>query len=131
MRLAIKITSLAIVMVTMMTTLAAPIAETNDFGFQSTISQSTKYVLVEFIKEGCDDCESVQDILEGIASTYEATLSVVSLDTGKNLEKATQFGVNELPALVLFHQGIFLAAVGGNKNKDEIRTFLNNNHVMA
>ncbi|KAF9379253.1 hypothetical protein CPB97_009074 [Podila verticillata] len=137
MRLDFKITSLALVLATMTTmttmTLAAPlkdIQKITDGNFQTVINDS-KYVLVEFLQNNCDFCNDVERRLRDIAPAYKASLTVVSLNSNENLEQPSQYTVNEFPALVLFRSGAYVAALTGNKDRDEIETFLENNGVKA
>ncbi len=56
--------------------------------------------IVDFYADWCGPCKMVGPILEEISQTYEGKLHVYKVDTDKEQELASAFGIQSIPSLL-------------------------------
>ena len=56
--------------------------------------------IVDFYADWCGPCKMVAPILEEISQTYEGKLHVYKVDTDKEQELASAFGIQSIPSLL-------------------------------
>jgi thioredoxin 1 len=88
--------------------------------FEAEVLQSPLPVLVDLWAEWCAPCRMVSPIVEQIAGETEGLLKVVKVDVDGNPAIARQYGVLNLPTLMLFKDGEEVKRSVGFKNKPQL-----------
>jgi len=70
-------------------------------------------LLVDFWAEWCGPCKMMAPVFEQAAQQLEPRIRVAKVDTDKEQQLATQFGIRSIPTLILFRHGKELARTSG------------------
>ncbi len=98
----------------------AQLTAVTDATFKAEVLEASTPVLVDFWAEWCHPCRMVGPIVEQIASEYEGTLKVVKVDVDENNQIAAQFGIQSIPALLVFKNGEVADRVVGFMPKERL-----------
>lgn len=79
--------------------------ETSDATFAKNVLTSATPVLVDFGAEWCQPCRMMTPLLAQLAGEHGDKLRIVKLDVQNNPETPMQYGVMNLPTLLLFVKG--------------------------
>ncbi|GMJ03397.1 thioredoxin X, THIOREDOXIN X [Hibiscus trionum] len=83
----------------------AGVKEIKESEFQSTVLESSRPVLVEFVATWCGPCRLISPAMESIAQEYGDRLEVVKIDHDANPQLIEEYKVYGLPTLILFKDG--------------------------
>ncbi len=78
---------------------------TNTQQFEKDVIQSELPVLVDFYATWCGPCRMLAPALDQVANAYAGRAKILKVDVDESPELATQYGINAVPTLILFHQG--------------------------
>ena len=95
--------------------------------FDTTVSEATKPLLVDFWAPWCGPCKLMTPILEELASEMSEKMQICKVDIDKNLEIARRFDVLSIPSLILFKDGRAVQQVVGRREKGELTALLSPN----
>lgn len=79
--------------------------ELTDANFDTEVLKSDKPVLVDFWAEWCGPCRMVGPIVEELAKEYDGKAVVGKVNVDENQSVAAQFGIRNIPTLLIFKNG--------------------------
>lgn len=79
--------------------------EITDATFEETVFNSDKPVLVDFWAAWCGPCRMLGPIIDEISTEYDGKAIVGKVDVDANQQFAAQFGVRNIPTVLVFKGG--------------------------
>jgi thioredoxin len=67
--------------------------------------EGEKPCLIDFYADWCGPCKTVGPILEDLAKEYDGKLDIYKVDTEKEIELASVFGIRSIPSLLFVPKG--------------------------
>jgi thioredoxin len=83
--------------------------------FEQEVLQADGAVLVDFWADWCTPCHAVAPVLERIAAEHE--LKLVKIDYDEEQRLAERYGVQSIPNIILFEDGVPRAQTIGAQPK--------------
>ena len=88
--------------------------------FDRTVMQSEKTVLIDFWAGWCGPCRMLAPIIDEIAEEYADTVTVGKINVDEQPQLAAAFGVESIPTLISFKNGVPLGALVGLQTKESV-----------
>ena len=88
--------------------------------FDRTVMQSEKTVLIDFWAGWCGPCRMLAPIIDEIAEEYADTVTVVKINVDEQPQLAAAFGVESIPTLIAFKNGVPMGALVGLQTKESV-----------
>ena len=92
--------------------------------FDQEVLESETPVLVDFWAEWCGPCHAVSPILERIVDERNGELRLVKVNIDEEQELARRYGIQSIPAMVIFKNGEPAAAAVGAMPKGALERAL-------
>ncbi len=77
----------------------------NSLNFHELVLKSRKPMLVEFTADWCGSCHISAPMIMKVMRQFAPTVRFGRINYDRNWDLANQYGVNKLPALILFKDG--------------------------
>ena len=100
--------------------------EITDSNFEETVLKSDKPVLVDFWAAWCGPCRMVGPIIDELSEEYEGKAVVGKVDIDSNQQYAAQFGVRNIPTVLVFKNGELVDRKVGVSSKNDYAQAIDN-----
>lgn len=81
--------------------------------------------LVDFSATWCGPCKMLAPVLEEISGELAGKLDFFNADVDANDELALKYGIQNIPALVIFKNGEIVDRSVGFQSKEKLKAFIN------
>ena len=85
--------------------------------FEADVLKSDVPVLVDFWAQWCGPCLMLAPTIDELATAYQGKAKVGKVDVDQSAGLATQFGVQNIPTVLLFDKGQVVERIVGAKHK--------------
>ena len=100
------------------------VTELNEAQFNEFVKQSG-IVMVYCWAPWCGPCRRMGPIVEELASDLAGKVAVAKLNTDENQGVAMNFGINAIPTLLFFKDGVQQESLVGLRPKEDIIAYIN------
>ena len=87
--------------------------------WETDVINSDKPVFVDFWAEWCGPCRMVGPIIDELSEEYEGKAVVGKVDIDSNQQYAAQFGVRNIPTVLVFKNGELVDRKVGVSSKND------------
>ena len=87
--------------------------EITDSNFKEIVLETDKPVLVDFSATWCGPCRMVGPIVDELANDYEGKAIVGKVNVDDNSKIPSEYGIRNIPALLIFKNGDIVDKVIG------------------
>ena len=99
--------------------------EITDANFEEIVLKSDKPVLVDFWAEWCGPCRMLGPIIEDLSNDFADKAVIGKVDVDSSQKFAAQFGVRNIPTVLVFKDGEMVNRQVGVAQKSVYADFLN------
>ena len=100
------------------------VTELNEAQFNEFVKQSG-IVMVDCWAPWCGPCRRMGPIVEELANDLAGKVAVAKLNTDENQGVAMKFGINAIPTLLFFKDGVQQESLVGLRPKEDIIAYIN------
>jgi len=94
--------------------------EVTDANFAEEVERSPLPVLIDMWAAWCGPCRQLAPVVEELAAELSGRMRVGKLNVDQNPETAGRFGIQSIPALLIFKAGREVDRIVGARPKSEI-----------
>ena len=94
--------------------------ELTSLNFHEQALKSHKPVLVEFTADWCGSCHILAPMIEKVMRQFAPKVRFGRIDYDTNRDLAKRYGINKLPALILFQDGKAVDYILGTVTKSDL-----------
>jgi len=102
------------------TTMSEYVREVNESDFDRVVLQSKTPVLVDFWAKWCGPCRALAPIVELVAEHYAGAAHVFKLNVDDSSAVMERYGIQGIPTLILFQDGVEKERIVGVVNQQKI-----------
>ena len=101
--------------------MGANVLKFTDSNFDTEVVKSGVPALVDFWAEWCGPCRLMAPILDELAPVYEGKLKIGKLNVDENQDSPSQFGVMNIPTMIVFRGGKEVERIVGAMSKADLQ----------
>ena len=94
--------------------------EITDSNFKEVVLDSDKAVLVDFWATWCGPCRMIAPVIDELHAELEGRAVIGKVDVDSNSETSANYGVRNIPTLLIFKNGEVVDKLVGSVPKDQI-----------
>ncbi|MCL2786102.1 MAG: thioredoxin [Methanomassiliicoccaceae archaeon] len=99
------------------------VTELDDRTFDAFIEDNA-VVMIDCWAPWCRPCRLIAPVIEEIAAELKGKVAVAKLNTDDNQGIAIRFGINAIPTLLVFKNGVMHEPLVGLRPKEEIKDYV-------
>ena len=99
----------------------ANLQKLTDENFESTLTDATLPVMIDFSATWCQPCKALAPTLEAVATEYSGRLDVYNVDVEESAGTAGQFGISGVPTVIIFKDGKEVDRFMGNQDLHSVK----------
>ncbi|MGB0344685.1 MAG: thioredoxin [Coraliomargarita sp.] len=100
------------------------ITELDSSNFESTISDASVPVVVDFWAPWCGPCKAIAPILEELAGELGDSARICKVNVDNNSEIASKYEIRAIPTILFFKNGAVAETVVGLTSKEDLKAKL-------
>ena len=101
--------------------MGANVLKFTDSNFDAEVVKSGIPALVDFWAEWCGPCRLMGPILDELAPAYAGKLKIGKLNVDENQDSPSQFGVMNIPTMIVFRGGKEVERIVGAMSKADLQ----------
>ena len=100
------------------------ITELDSSNFESTVTQGSIPVVVDFWAPWCGPCKAIAPILEDLANEQGDAVKICKVNVESNSEIAGRYDIRAIPTILIFKAGVVADTVVGLTSLDDLKAKL-------
>jgi thioredoxin 1 len=100
--------------------MSGSISQLSEATFAEEVNSATEPVLVDFWAEWCGPCKTIAPVLEELAGEQAGKLRIAKVDVDENQGLARQYGVQSIPTMIVFKDGVEVHRLIGARGKAQL-----------
>ena len=100
------------------------ITELDSSNFESTVTQGSIPVVVDFWAPWCGPCKAIAPILEDLANEQGEAVKICKVNVESNSEIAGRYDIRAIPTILMFKDGVVADTVVGLTSLDDLKAKL-------
>ncbi|MGN0395307.1 MAG: thioredoxin [Coprococcus sp.] len=88
-------------------------------------AKASKIAVVDFSAKWCGPCNMLAPVLEELAEEMKGKVDFYNADVDSNMKLASEYGIQNIPALVIMKNGDVVSRTVGFQPKNALMNFIN------